>query len=747
MKLILKHKIIGLALISALLPVLVMIIITTIQKNKINDTVIRELDRHTQENIAQIAEDIYGICETTNDLIQRSINHSLNVAREVLNNEGGVSFSSERVNWTAVNQFTKKSAGISLGKMMVGGRWLGQNRDLASRTMVIDKVKGLVGGTCTIFQRMNENGDMLRIATNVETLNKKRAIGTYIPAVNPDGNLNEVISSVLRGETYHGRAYVVNAWYVTAYEPIVDRNGRIAGILYFGIKQETVESLRKAIYKTKVGRTGYVCIIGGSDSSHKGHYVISKNGERDGESIWDSQDDTGKYFIRSIVEKALKLDVDGIDYERYPWKNLGEEKSRQKVMAIKYFKPWDWVIGATTYEDDYYSVKKEATSAMENLLIMSLIGGVIILGVAVSLAMFLGERIVKPIVEIISVAQEIAKGNLFAAKASVDKMISQKDGSVKSPAENEGEGDSLVSADETFDLLLAINQMTQNLNSLVGQVQRSGIQVTTSTTEIAASARQLEATVSEQAASTNQVVATSKGISSTSRELEQSINELSDVAINTAGLAAGGRTDLEDMGNTIHQLMDATGSISSKLSMIREKANNIDNVITTINKVADQTNLLSLNAAIEAEKAGEYGLGFSVVAREIRRLADQTAVSTLDIEHMVKEMQSAVSSGVMEMDKFTEEVRFAVDKTGKISGQLEAIIEQVQALTPRVEDVNSGMQLQSQSAQQISEAMVQLNETIQQTSDSLREFNNVTEQLNGAARGLQNEVSNFKVSE
>ena len=92
----------------------------------------------------------------------------------------------------------------------------------------------------------------------------------------------------------------------------------------------------------------------------------------------------------------------------------------------------------------------------------------------------------------------------------------------------------------------------------------------------------------------------------------------------------------------MRQVMDAAGSINAKLAVLNEKAGNINQVVTTITKVADQTNLLSLNAAIEAEKAGEYGRGFAVVATEIRRLADQTAVATYDIEQMVKEIQSAV---------------------------------------------------------------------------------------------------------
>ncbi len=190
----------------------------------------------------------------------------------------------------------------------------------------------------------------------------------------------------------------------------------------------------------------------------------------------------------------------------------------------------------------------------------------------------------------------------------------------------------------------------------------------------------MEATVNEQAASTNEVVATAKEISATSQELVRTMGEVSAMSEETVVAADSGQQGLGRMESTMHQMEEATQSISSKLAIINEKAANINSVVTTITKVADQTNLLSLNAAIEAEKAGEYGVGFSVVAREIRRLADQTAVATLDIEQTVKEMRSAVSAGVMSMDNFSEEVRQGADEIRRVGSQLTQIIERVQAL-------------------------------------------------------------------
>ena len=210
-----------------------------------------------------------------------------------------------------------------------------------------------------------------------------------------------------------------------------------------------------------------------------------------------------------------------------------------------------------------------------------------------------------------------------------------------------------------------------------------------------------------------------------------------------AGRQRPGR--LARMEDTMRNVVDAAGSVNAKLAILNEKAGNITQVVTTITKVADQTNLLSLNAAIEAEKAGEYGRGFVVVATEIRRLADQTAVATYDIEQMVREIQSSVSAGVMGMDKFSEEVRRGMADMQQVGDQLSQIIQQVQTLAPRVQMVNEGMQAQATGAEQINQALQQLSDAAQQTVESLRQSSLAIEELTLVANDLRSGVSRFKV--
>lgn len=295
-------------------------------------------------------------------------------------------------------------------------------------------------------------------------------------------------------------------------------------------------------------------------------------------------------------------------------------------------------------------------------------------------------------------------------------------------------------------LAIHLNKMIHAFRNVVGQVQQSGIQVTSSSTELAATAKQQEVTMKHQVDSTNKVVESVQEISELTTELVSTVQQVASMSQETAQFASQGQVDLGRMGEAMRQMEEASKSISRKLERIHEKADNITNVVTTITKVADQTNLLSLNAAIEAEKAGEYGRGFTVVAREIRRLADQTAIATLDIAQMVQEMQTAVSAGVMEMDKFIVEVRHSAEDVEKISRHLSRIIEQVQGVSPQFEHVNIAVGQQSEHTQAITYSMMVLSEEMRQTRDSLHETYSAIEQLNEAARGLQEQVSQFKVT-
>jgi len=225
-----------------------------------------------------------------------------------------------------------------------------------------------------------------------------------------------------------------------------------------------------------------------------------------------------------------------------------------------------------------------------------------------------------------------------------------------------------------------MNAMAEALAGLVRRIQRAGVQVTSSATQITAAARQLQTSVGEQTATTAQVGASVAEISATTQQLAGTIAHAAAAADASAGIAGHSVSDIAALTGSMRQLLTSTANLGGRFSLLSAKAQGIGSVVTTIAKVADQTNLLSLNAAIEAEKAGEAGLGFAVVAREIRRLADQSAIATADIEELIREMQGAVVGGVTGMDAFTHEVRVQADAVAAFGSKLEELIRQAPEL-------------------------------------------------------------------
>jgi methyl-accepting chemotaxis protein len=299
--------------------------------------------------------------------------------------------------------------------------------------------------------------------------------------------------------------------------------------------------------------------------------------------------------------------------------------------------------------------------------------------------------------------------------------------------------------DELGALAAALNGLMERLEGLIRQILESGIHVNAATTKIAAGTKGLEATVTEQVAATNEVVASARDISTTSEDLTQTMSGVCRLSEETASAAASSRQDLETMASGMSEIESASKLIGARLRTINDKAKNIATVVTTITRVSEQTNLLSLNAAIEAEKAGQYGQGFSVVAREIRRLADQTALATIDIEKTVDEMRGAVDGGVATIEQFSERVRSAAASVNEAARNTSRITERVQALAPKFETVLHGMETQSQGARQISETMADLSETTRETARAISESKQAIDELNEAAAGLQAEVKLLRI--
>jgi PAS domain S-box-containing protein len=369
----------------------------------------REVDNLITQDLDHITTGVYNLVAAEGESFSNEMVRSLGVARAFLERSGGMVFAGAGVEWRARDQFSSSVIPVVLPRASVGGSWLGQNDDPLQRTPFVDDVADLLGATVTLFQRMNERGDMLRVATTVIKPDGRRAVGTYLPVVQQDGIPNPVVFGVLSGNRFVGRAMVLDGWYLTAYEALRSPEGRVEGMLYVGKPQEDVESrIRAAIEETRTGESGYVFVVSGR-GEHRGRYVISRRGERDGEDLWDLVDPDGRFVTREVVDAALRLSPGELATVRYRWKTPGDASPRWKIARVAYYAPWDWVIGACAYEDELNQVRAVLESGRLRMSGLMIAAAAATMFVAAVWSLLLARGIARPLAALAASARDYAR--------------------------------------------------------------------------------------------------------------------------------------------------------------------------------------------------------------------------------------------------------------------------------------------------------------------------------------------------
>ena len=413
-----RTKINGMGVLLVLMTAATMVGIVGVQKSRLSNALVAEVDQQMRMETQKAAQNVYLMCRMMQESLDLMLTKSMRVAVTALDAAGGIRFGPRQVSWQAVNQLTGEGRPVVLPELLIGNTWPGQDVSMARPMPLVDRVRELQGVTCTVFQRINEAGDMLRVATNVPDAHGRRALGSFIPARQRDGSANPLIQSLLAGREHSGRLFVVNDWYMARYRPLWDRTGtRVVGALYVGQKQDSIAALRQGITDTVVGKTGYVFVMGGHGEG-RGRLIVPQPGRQVGDSLLQSHHWETRQVAERLLHKGAQLESsaagDGIPvhFERYRWRNQGEEEARRKVAALSYFEPWDWVIAATAYEDDFAGTWQRLADSLDSMIFRVGLAALAITLVSLLAGRFVAGGIVRPLEQTIRMFERIGQGRL-----------------------------------------------------------------------------------------------------------------------------------------------------------------------------------------------------------------------------------------------------------------------------------------------------------------------------------------------
>ncbi|MEA3253833.1 MAG: HAMP domain-containing methyl-accepting chemotaxis protein, partial [Chloroflexota bacterium] len=398
-----------------------------------------------------------------------------------------------------------------------------------------------------------------------------------------------------------------------------------------------------------------------------------------------------------------------------------------------------------------------ASSAITMLIGFAALGFVL----AVLLAFIIARGISKPVSQIAVIAEEIAVGDVNQTididsedeigmlAGSFRKLIDYMK-EVAGVAEKIAENDLTVTIEpksEDDALGVAVKTMIANLTGMVRQLTDNASELVSAATEVASASEQMSRGAGDQADQVNQVSTAIEEMAATIVESSKNAGEASDAGKNSSDTAIAGGEVISDTVSGIQKIGKVVRESADSIAKLAKSSEQIGEIIGVIDDIADQTNLLALNAAIEAARAGEQGRGFAVVADEVRKLAERTGKATGEITDMIKGIQGETEEAVQSMEVGIQETDKGRELADKAGNSLNEIVNMSQRVMDMIQQIASATEEQSAASEQISKNIEHVSSITKETASGAEQSATAAEELNRQAEGLKKMVGRFKVSE
>jgi methyl-accepting chemotaxis protein len=431
-----------------------------------------------------------------------------------------------------------------------------------------------------------------------------------------------------------------------------------------------------------------------------------------GKDLSQVKDANGKYLFVAFAKMVSQQGAGNVDYL---WAKPGHQDPVAKISYVKGFKPWGWVIGTGTYTDDADDILWAAI----NSLLVKIVVITLLLIVAIYL---MNKSIVRPIVNTTRALAELAKG----------------DGDLTMRLPIKGK-------DEIACLSTSFNDFVDKIHGIIVSVQDSSNEVVRSSGKLVEKSQASLLGAQEQNSETAQIATASTEMVSTINEIANSATTAENLAKEANKETLSGKEVVHLSAQSIEQLSTEIKTASAVIDELDEQCGSIDSVLSVIKAIAEQTNLLALNAAIEAARAGEQGRGFAVVADEVRTLAGRTQSATLEINGIIEQLQIKAKSAVAAIGSSSDKAQNAVEQALKASDSLDSIFESITAISDANHHIATAAEQQSSVTREIDERVVAISDLANQSDQIASDIHQESERINQLGGQVNGQMSTFKV--